>query len=442
MKKKLGEILVTSGAVSGADVDAALQEQSAGEPSRLGDLLVATGKLDSTQLARALAEQYELPYVELPPLPQAVLDLVPLDLQRQFRFVPLKSVGTELHIAMADLANLEVVATLEQQWTKVHVNVSSGDEIDALHATLSGLFAAPVIEGEAAPGPNAEDLFGSLELDAEPEPAGVDLGPPPVLAVSPSQVLALASAQIASPPPQAAPPMPAIAPVVASVAPPASSPQLADDLFGDLNLESARTGISAKLPEEPPRLVAVPALEPEPLPDVDPVPLEPEPEPVLVPESSGPVLTGEVVAPGSTPGAAEGTGPLLDLLAREGTGPVVDTPFFTGGDSAPVVPAMSDAPFVSSRSSLNAPALQPQAAAPKSDEDLPDWLKSGPAEGAAAVSSAPTSLPPPVPSAPAEWTGALDHLMPSRLVVGLTRALLARGIVTEEEILAALGQKK
>ncbi|HEY1086047.1 MAG TPA: hypothetical protein VGE37_00075, partial [Archangium sp.] len=221
-----------------------------------------------------------------------------------------------------------------------------------------------------------------------------------------------------------------------------SSPQLADDLFGDLNLESARTGISAKLPEEPPRLVAVPALEPEPLPDVDPVPLEPEPEPVLVPESSGPVLTGEVVAPGSTPGAAEGTGPLLDLLAREGTGPVVDTPFFTGGDSAPVVPAMSDAPFVSSRSSLNAPALQPQAAAPKSDEDLPDWLKSGPAEGAAAVSSAPTSLPPPVPSAPAEWTGALDHLMPSRLVVGLTRALLARGIVTEEEILAALGQKK
>ncbi|HEY0881544.1 MAG TPA: hypothetical protein VGD87_08440, partial [Archangium sp.] len=242
MKKKLGEILVTSGAVSGADVDAALQEQSAGEPSRLGDLLVATGKLDSTQLARALAEQYELPYVELPPLPQAVLDLVPLDLQRQFRFVPLKSVGTELHIAMADLANLEVIATLEQQWTKVHVNVSSGDEIDALHATLSGLFAAPVIEGEAALGPSAEDLFGSLELDAEPEPAGVDLGPPPVLAVSPSQVLALASAQIASPPPQAAPPMPAIAPVVASVAPPASSPQLADDLFGDLNLESARTG--------------------------------------------------------------------------------------------------------------------------------------------------------------------------------------------------------
>jgi hypothetical protein len=40
------------------------------------------------------------------------------------------------------------------------------------------------------------------------------------------------------------------------------------------------------------------------------------------------------------------------------------------------------------------------------------------------------------------WTGALDHLMPSKLVVGLTRALLARGLVTEEEILAALGQKK
>ena len=62
-------------------------------------------------------------------------------------------------------------------------------------------------------------------------------------------------------------------------------------------------------------------------------------------------------------------------------------------------------------------------------EALPDWLRTE-------TPAAPRS------GNPSPWTGALDHLMPSKLVVGLTRALLARGLVTEEEILAALGQKK
>ena len=193
MKKKLGEILVTTGAVSGADVDAALRDQSAGEPSRLGDLLVANGKLTSNQLARALAEQYQLPFVDLPPLPQAVLDLVPLDLQRQFRFVPLKSDGAELFIAMADLANIEVLAVLEQQWTNVHVHVAGGDEIDALHATLSGIFAAPVEDlPNVAPSisplsPSADDLFGSFELDPLPDlaPTALTSLPSPVPLIAP-----------------------------------------------------------------------------------------------------------------------------------------------------------------------------------------------------------------------------------------------------------------
>jgi hypothetical protein len=446
MKKKLGEILVTTGAVSGADVEAALRDQSAGEPSRLGDLLVANGKLSSAQLARALAEQYQLPFVDLPPLPQAVLDLVPLDLQRQFRFVPLKSEGTELFIAMADLANIEVLAVLEQQWTKVHVHVAGGDEIDALHATLSGIFGVPAEDlPSVAPSispfsPSAEDLFGSLDIDPVPEQA------PTALNSIPS-------------------PVPVIAPVHAAPRPSpslhSSTAPLAEDLFGDLNLESARTGIPARPPEdilpdpvEPPELVknvtmqlgAVTNFEmaavPEPEVEVLPPPTE-EPAPEAAPpevfsEGSGPVLMGE----------REGTGPLLDMLLLEGTGPVVDTPFFRDA-AGPVVPTMSDAPFVSSRSSLSALAIpppQPTAPAPEvakapapeaadgpAAEALPDWLRTEPSVPRVEL---------PAVSHPSNWTGALDHLMPSKLVVGLTRVLLARGLVTEEEILAALGQKK
>lgn len=448
MKKKLGEILVSSGAVSGIDVDAALADQRAGEPSRLGDLLVATGKLSSTELARALAEQYELPYVDLPQLPQAVLDLVPLDLQRQFRVVPLRSDGTELFIAMADLANIEVLAVLEQQWTKVHVHVAGGDEIDALHATLSGIFAPtpgdgvlPNIAPAISPFPSADDLFGSLELDAVP-----DLSAPPVPVIAPVRGANLHL-------------VPRPSPAAASASP------LAEDLFGDLNLESARTGIPARPPEEEPApeavvsgvledevepaaptvlempAIAVPEALPPPVESASPA----EPESAEHAEGSGPVLVG--VREGTGPLLdmlfREGSGPMGDLLLKDGTGPVVDTPFFSGSPG-PQGHSKSSLPFASSQSSLSALAIpppQPTAPAPEltatpapaasSGEPLPDWLRTEPAAAPVAV-----------PSEPGAWTGALDHLMPSKLVVGLTRALLARGLVTEEEILAALGQKK
>lgn len=456
MKKKLGEILVTSGSVSGADVAAALADQSAGEPSRLGDLLVATGKLTSSQLAKALAEQYQLPYVDLPQLPQAVLDLVPLDLQRQFRMVPLESDGTELSIAMADLANIEVLAVLEQQWTKVHVHVAGGDEIDALHATLSGIFSSPLsaeppgVPPAISPFPSADDLFGSLDIDPMPELAtAFEPVPSPVPVIAPVQAVPRPS------------PSGELAP--RGVTAPSSAPPRAEDLFGDLNLESARTGIPARPPEDllndtieaagqagsagdaQVRNVTMP-LGAVTMPEMPAIP-EPaaEPAPEVFSEGSGPVLMG----------IREGTGPLLDMLlkegtgpvAREGTGPVVDTPFFRDATSPePLVP--SDLPFASSRSSLSAlavPPPQPTAPAPEvtsakapeplappTGEALPEWLRTEAASVAAATK----------PAESAAWTGALDHLMPSKLVVGLTRALLARGLVTEEEILAALGQKK
>ncbi len=438
MKKKLGEILVNSGAVSGPDVEAALADQSAGEPNRLGDLLVATGKISSVQLARALAEQYQLPYVDLPQLPQAVLDLVPLDLQRQFRLVPLKSEGTELSIAMADLANIEVLAVLEQQWTQVHVHVAGGDEIDALHATLSGIFSPIVSEDEASVPPaispfsTADDLFGPLDLEPveELQLTGSDSSPSPVPVIAPVHAV-----------PRSSP------------AAPSSAGPRAEDLFGDLNLESARTGIAARPPEDifsaPVRNVTMqlgavavekPALD-SPIPDPPASP----PEVAELSEGSGPVLMGirEGTGPLLDMLFKEGSGPMGDLLLREGTGPVVDTPFFRDSGLGLVVPAMSDAPFASNRSSLSALAIAPpQSTTPEqeplappvpdvspSGEALPDWLRTD-------------SPHEPKPGHPSPWTGALDHLMPSKLVVGLTRALLARGLVTEGEILAALGQKK
>jgi len=92
----------------------------------------------------------------------------------------------------------------------------------------------------------------------------------------------------------------------------------------------------------------------------------------------------------------------------------------------PPVPTAPNPPFV-------IPPKSTQPSMPAPGAELPDWLKTDPGSPVPA---------PAAPTAPGAWTGALDHLAPSKLVLGLTRALLARGLVTEDEILAALGEKK
>lgn len=187
MRKKLGEILVESGVVTLKDLESALGEQRSGEPSRLGDLLVSLGKLSPLQLALALSAQYGVLFAELPPAPSAVIGVVPLDFQRQFRFVPIKIDGQALSIAMADLsqATTDVLPRLRKQFARVNLFVGSGDEIDAVHAALSGEHEpaapvrlpqiAPVIApvSRLSPPPTAEELFGSLDLDvpAQAQPA-------------------------------------------------------------------------------------------------------------------------------------------------------------------------------------------------------------------------------------------------------------------------------
>ncbi|MEW5741794.1 MAG: hypothetical protein AB1938_22935, partial [Myxococcota bacterium] len=200
MRRKLGEILLSSGVVSPSDIADALSDQSAGEPSRLGDLLVAQGRLTPTQLAQALAEQYGVPFTTLPPLATAVLEAVPLDFQRRHRLVPIRVEGTALSVAMADLADSDAVASLKKQWPQVKVFAAAGDEIDALHSALSG--EAPLERAPQGSSPSAEDLFGSLDLDVSGEggapPAtesalfgDLNLDPPPASASAPSGMFEL-----------------------------------------------------------------------------------------------------------------------------------------------------------------------------------------------------------------------------------------------------------
>ena len=61
----LGALLVRDGAITPAQLEAALEEKRREPAKRIGEILVAQGVATRTQIARVLAEQHELPFVEL-----------------------------------------------------------------------------------------------------------------------------------------------------------------------------------------------------------------------------------------------------------------------------------------------------------------------------------------------------------------------------------------
>ena len=104
----LGTLLVRDGLLTEADLEAALTVQR-GSGKRLGEVLVERGTVTRTQIARVLAEQYELPFIELGEsdvqIEAAVL--LPEDLARRYTALP---VGTEedgsVLVAVADPTNV------------------------------------------------------------------------------------------------------------------------------------------------------------------------------------------------------------------------------------------------------------------------------------------------------------------------------------------------
>ncbi|MBL8917445.1 MAG: hypothetical protein JNJ54_01175 [Myxococcaceae bacterium] len=273
MRKKLGEILLASGAVTQADLDLALGDQTAGEPARLGDLLVSLGRLTPMQLAKALSQQHAIPFIQLPPVPHDVLGSVPVEYQQQHRFVPFRVTGDSISIAMADPSNTDLIEELETSLNKkVNRYVGAGDEIDAAHAMLAPpSVELPSIAPVVAPvsqGPSADALFGGLDespgssssslgdelfsgLDLPPTTA--DVPPPPaVLPVSASfELEQVPDAQVVEVPDEEEPEFfeaKPVVPVVHAPAPPSIPPSPAPMVapgHDELSLEPADHGLTS-----------------------------------------------------------------------------------------------------------------------------------------------------------------------------------------------------
>ncbi len=128
---RLGEALVQRGLISERQLTTALQQQQrTGE--RLGRLLLILGYIRRLDLARVLAELWDLPFITIDErvVDPAVSQRFPLDATLRYRAIPLSDDGTKVTVAVADLSDSELRRTLEVVYPDRHLDFRVTTEWD------------------------------------------------------------------------------------------------------------------------------------------------------------------------------------------------------------------------------------------------------------------------------------------------------------------------
>jgi type IV pilus assembly protein PilB len=133
--KKLGEILLARGAVTEADLEKALLEQTQTK-GFLGQILLRRGVIKKRDLAQAVEDQLGVPAVELgeTSIPSELGALLPERFVRTYRAVPFKLEDDVMHVAMSDPLNLSAIESMRLV-TGLEVRAFFAPEDDVLLAT-------------------------------------------------------------------------------------------------------------------------------------------------------------------------------------------------------------------------------------------------------------------------------------------------------------------
>ncbi|HEX5747872.1 MAG TPA: hypothetical protein VFZ09_16635 [Archangium sp.] len=272
MRKKIGELLIESGALNPEQVRKALgQQRIHGQGQRLGSVIIALGFTEPTAVAQALARQFDLPFVRLPEeIPPKVRELVSLDFQAEHRFVLFglerEARGERLLVAVDDPSDLSVVGELSFQLNKpIRVHVAAEDDIDRALDLVSGRAVGLLVEDEPREPPVLEPSSAAAAVSALLDWDGLSTPPPPPVAAPP--VLTPRSALKPKPP-----------------TPPAPPPF--DDEDDDITLITPRGSPKPRAPASPPPPPPPPPQESEDL--LDELLGEPEsPAPPAAPDQKG-----------------------------------------------------------------------------------------------------------------------------------------------------------
>ncbi|PID55918.1 hypothetical protein CSB45_13955 [candidate division KSB3 bacterium] len=132
--KSIGSILLDVELVSQKDIEQALEIQKQ-RGQRLGEVLVQLGVVSDDDIRWALAEQLNLPYVNIrkDQVDVDVATLLPEKLARRYHVIPILKIDNELTIVVDDPLNTTVIKDIERI-TKSEVKISLGRTSDILLA--------------------------------------------------------------------------------------------------------------------------------------------------------------------------------------------------------------------------------------------------------------------------------------------------------------------
>jgi type IV pilus assembly protein PilB len=110
MPPRLGEILLNEHLITPQQLEQAMAQQQL-EGGRLGSILIKLGWVTEVDIARALGEQYGVPYIDLDTvdIDPAFIHLLPPGIVQKHLVIPIAKTGTTLTIAMVDPTNVFAV---------------------------------------------------------------------------------------------------------------------------------------------------------------------------------------------------------------------------------------------------------------------------------------------------------------------------------------------
>jgi type IV pilus assembly protein PilB len=114
MSGRLGELLVSKGLITPAQLEKALQEQKI-SGNKLGSALVKMGYLTEKTLVSFLSRHYGVPAIDLNEVqidPEAT-KMIPADVIFKYQAIPIKRVGSTLRVAMSDPSNILAIDDLK-----------------------------------------------------------------------------------------------------------------------------------------------------------------------------------------------------------------------------------------------------------------------------------------------------------------------------------------
>ena len=111
-RRRLGEILYKFGLVDKKSLIEALKASNAND-QRLGETLVEMGLASEDDIAKALAKQFGMKYIDLDehPITQSTLKLIPEDVIQKHRVLPLSQSNGRLQIVISDPSDLNMLDT-------------------------------------------------------------------------------------------------------------------------------------------------------------------------------------------------------------------------------------------------------------------------------------------------------------------------------------------